>query len=469
MVLGFWRSIMTRPRIPQIRVSNTRLAQAASGCAPSVDVLPIFDVKQQSVRNAARMGENQPSVWGKESLPSAAPHWWDESRQGQGTDEDDGKMIFKSKYTQDKNILVLYSDVTAGQILSLKVTLVGVTQKVGLPQRPRIPQIRVSNTRLAQAASGCAPSVDVLPIFDVKQQSVRNPARMGANQPIGTVASGPFSETNRTGVQVVQFNLQSQMLYVSSFQKFKIVYKWCKSVSPLERGIKSIIALERDTTQSFWIATPQHDLATMQISMMYSETDRYEVFYEYITKSDLQILDKSVYFSDITNNLLGSDLIALFRGNGHRNHQPVRIYQTTPLLLEVYPTPTHESRDPDQPIANFRCISVAPEEVPLARITFSDNKYSQVPGLTLAMLKQIKNSRAILSKLKYKKRPGAQKSRLHFPVGTVTPGPFSETNRTGVQVVQLFELVLLTELDEVEERSSVSADNEYGNSAIEVE
>ncbi|KOX74708.1 hypothetical protein WN51_13143 [Melipona quadrifasciata] len=36
---------------------------------------------------------------------------------------------------------------------------------------------------LAQAASGCAPSVDVLPIFDVKQQSVRNPARMGTNQP----------------------------------------------------------------------------------------------------------------------------------------------------------------------------------------------------------------------------------------------------------------------------------------------
>ncbi|KOX81311.1 hypothetical protein WN51_12299 [Melipona quadrifasciata] len=52
-----------------------------------------------------------------------------------------------------------------------------------VPKRPRIPQIRVSNTRLAQAASGCAPSVDVLPIFDVKQQSVRNPARMGANQP----------------------------------------------------------------------------------------------------------------------------------------------------------------------------------------------------------------------------------------------------------------------------------------------
>ncbi|KOX74935.1 hypothetical protein WN51_13496 [Melipona quadrifasciata] len=80
----------SRPRIPQIRVSNTRLAQAASGCAPSVDVLPIFDVKQQSVRNPARMGgvrtslvglvtTTKQSVWGKESLPSAPTD--DESRQ----------------------------------------------------------------------------------------------------------------------------------------------------------------------------------------------------------------------------------------------------------------------------------------------------------------------------------------------------------------------------------------------------
>ncbi|KOX75010.1 Leucine-rich repeat-containing protein 26 [Melipona quadrifasciata] len=37
-------------------------------------------------------------------------------------------------------------------------------------------------------------------------------------------------------------------------------------------------------------------------------------------------------------------------------------YETTPLLLEVYPAPPHGSRDPNQPIANFRCISVAPEE-----------------------------------------------------------------------------------------------------------
>ncbi|KOX75866.1 hypothetical protein WN51_13350 [Melipona quadrifasciata] len=60
-----------------------------------------------------------------------------------------------------------------------------VSGDAGLLRRPRISQIRVSNTRLVQAASGCAPSVDVLPIFDVKQQSVRNPARMGANQPRG--------------------------------------------------------------------------------------------------------------------------------------------------------------------------------------------------------------------------------------------------------------------------------------------
>ncbi|KOX77663.1 hypothetical protein WN51_09328 [Melipona quadrifasciata] len=43
-------------------------------------------------------------------------------------------------------------------------------------------------------------------------------------------------------------------------------------------------------------------------------------------------------------------------------------YQTTPLLLEVYPTPPHESRDPNQPIANFRCIIVAPEEARLSAL-----------------------------------------------------------------------------------------------------
>ncbi|KOX75264.1 hypothetical protein WN51_13305 [Melipona quadrifasciata] len=51
--------------------------------------------------------------------------------------------------------------------------------------RPRIPQIRVSNTRLAQAASGCAPSVDVLPIFDVKQQSGGTPLGMGGPALVG--------------------------------------------------------------------------------------------------------------------------------------------------------------------------------------------------------------------------------------------------------------------------------------------
>ncbi|KOX70104.1 hypothetical protein WN51_04844 [Melipona quadrifasciata] len=51
------------PTIPRLRVSNTRLAQAASGCAPSVEVLPISDVKQSSVQNSARMGDrDQPSA-----------------------------------------------------------------------------------------------------------------------------------------------------------------------------------------------------------------------------------------------------------------------------------------------------------------------------------------------------------------------------------------------------------------------
>ncbi|KOX76299.1 5-hydroxytryptamine receptor 1 [Melipona quadrifasciata] len=79
------------PTIPRLRVSNTRLAQAASGCAPSVEVLPIFDVKQAAcgtplgggVFGASLSGwvEFITSVlWGKESLPSAP---LDESRQQQ--------------------------------------------------------------------------------------------------------------------------------------------------------------------------------------------------------------------------------------------------------------------------------------------------------------------------------------------------------------------------------------------------
>ncbi|KOX76609.1 hypothetical protein WN51_11242 [Melipona quadrifasciata] len=46
-------------------------------------------------------------------------------------------------------------------------------------------------------------------------------------------------------------------------------------------------------------------------------------------------------------------------------------YQTTPLL--PYPTPPRESRDPNQPIANFRCIRGPIFWVTPAIITFSDN------------------------------------------------------------------------------------------------
>ncbi|KOX81021.1 hypothetical protein WN51_05708 [Melipona quadrifasciata] len=72
-------------------------------------------------------------------------------------------------------------------------------------KRPRIPQLRVSNTRLAQAASGCAPSVEVLPISNVKQSSVRNPARMEIFKVVFVSLSSEqlllgLSETNRTGV-----------------------------------------------------------------------------------------------------------------------------------------------------------------------------------------------------------------------------------------------------------------------------
>ncbi|KOX68169.1 Polypeptide N-acetylgalactosaminyltransferase 2 [Melipona quadrifasciata] len=97
--------------------------------------------------------------------------------------------------------ILIYSDVVTAGYINFSVTQLA---EYSFQNRPRIPQIRVSNTRLAQAASGCAPSVDVLPIFDVKQQSMRNSARMGANQP-----SRLFSYNNKrlgiSGVAVSQF------------------------------------------------------------------------------------------------------------------------------------------------------------------------------------------------------------------------------------------------------------------------
>ncbi|KOX78646.1 hypothetical protein WN51_07507 [Melipona quadrifasciata] len=56
-----------RPRIPQLRVSNTRLAQAASGCAPSAEVLPISDVKQKQSA-ATPLGGNTARMHGPSSL-----------------------------------------------------------------------------------------------------------------------------------------------------------------------------------------------------------------------------------------------------------------------------------------------------------------------------------------------------------------------------------------------------------------
>ncbi|KOX73436.1 hypothetical protein WN51_14482 [Melipona quadrifasciata] len=63
-------------------------------------------------------------------------------------------------------------------------------------------------------------------------------------------------------------------------------------------------------------------------------------------------------------------------------------YQTTPLLFEVCPTPPHESRDPNQPIANFRCVSVASEEarfsgLPSQTRSYSDRFEGEIPLLEI--------------------------------------------------------------------------------------
>ncbi|KOX69153.1 hypothetical protein WN51_06306 [Melipona quadrifasciata] len=90
--------------------------------------------------------------------------------------------------------------------------------------RPRIPQIRVSNTRLAQAASGCAPSVDVLPIFDVKQQSVRNPARMDANSLVGLVTTtSVWGKTQYFGYSIYFFILCASYATVHVGSKYRAV------------------------------------------------------------------------------------------------------------------------------------------------------------------------------------------------------------------------------------------------------
>ncbi|KAK1130296.1 hypothetical protein K0M31_018433, partial [Melipona bicolor] len=57
------QSDVSGPTIPRLRVSNTRLAQVASGCAPSVEVLPISDVKQNRCGNTARM-DGRPALAG---------------------------------------------------------------------------------------------------------------------------------------------------------------------------------------------------------------------------------------------------------------------------------------------------------------------------------------------------------------------------------------------------------------------
>ncbi|KOX72828.1 hypothetical protein WN51_00768 [Melipona quadrifasciata] len=70
---------------------------------------------------------------------------------------------------------------------------------------------------------------------------------------------------------------------------------------------------------------------------------------------NLCAIDSAPFFEDSSKGNLarlkfGSDVGAIAQ------------YQTTPLLLEVYATPPRETPDPNQPVANFRCISVAPEK-----------------------------------------------------------------------------------------------------------
>ncbi|KOX79238.1 hypothetical protein WN51_07240 [Melipona quadrifasciata] len=123
----------------------------------------------------------------------------------------------------------------------IKVTPSGVIE---FYPRPRIPQIRVSNARLARAASGCAPSVDVLPIFDVKQQSVRNPARMGG-QPSACLSRRRRKEHDHTTIHLVSFRSMKLIVYKGSNVIMEVELKVTEVVKDAVEGILVSQSAER--------------------------------------------------------------------------------------------------------------------------------------------------------------------------------------------------------------------------------
>ncbi|KOX78282.1 hypothetical protein WN51_07688 [Melipona quadrifasciata] len=79
---------------------------------------------------------------------------------------------------------------------------------------------------------GCAPSVEVLPIFDVKQQSVRNPVRMGG--PYTSLRT--FAEFERAEMRVTRETMQitTQFPVVGAIMFSKIKGNACSISSTIE-------------------------------------------------------------------------------------------------------------------------------------------------------------------------------------------------------------------------------------------
>ncbi|KOX74079.1 hypothetical protein WN51_14159 [Melipona quadrifasciata] len=267
-----------------------------------------------------------------------------------------------------------------------------------LPQtlRPRIPQIRVSNTRLAQAANGCAPSVDVLPIFDVKQQSVRNPARMGDRpkelvtyEPISKRSEGLFKalftgfETIRLRTTTVRNEFQlSVFLVKTTFPQKEISTKYWLVLIPDD--LRCAFTPERKLDS---IARMEHLLITDDIlsqgdGMHDGRIDRF----------DIDEKEKVAFRLGVTAQ--DSSSVGLMAATPYLRRLllqlPARL--DGPCILAVLP---HSALFKRRRSAGLRCEARSH----LRLVLFSSNQIKQLPTHTLSILRNINRANVDITML----------------------------------------------------------------------
>ncbi|KOX70805.1 hypothetical protein WN51_02229 [Melipona quadrifasciata] len=349
-----------------------------------------------------------------------------------------------------------------------------------LSKRPRIPQPRVSN------ASGCALSVEVLPISDVKQAElnakfsrfinmtkinsrVPSPPKLqslpklyssietwnigitvtndkaimkgqserkgGYDKAVYTHYAGslcaPMKAKGRNtnywclcGTQPRQHHKYSQDVEFPRCSIVRAMRTWTLNVVSIVSDDISVeitlASFATDASNFHWNAYDDHIELTLKelrrITFEYSKDSRAHVVTNEAWLQPRPIpwrifpcgRSQTIIVTEAKSNDR-FDLVVVFIG-------AIAQYQTTPLLLEVYPTPPYESRDPNQPIANFRCISVAPEETrfsglpPLKSvIKSSSRRQKKLSGPREESSSRLKRLDASLSEKRRKKKKKKKK------------------------------------------------------------